>query len=191
MAPFVAESFVFGVDQRAMTLVVGDDDVDLHGELSEERAQMDLPDDRLVATGSWDNTAKLWSLPQPAPRRADAAEWNADRDADEADKMKLKTPSGTQQTPDPVRTQAARQPLAQSPVPNANLDHEELSVQALGSKVIDGMTYEAGKATPPAGNPLTLYLDLETHRPGKTSKKRLLCEALVNVSTGPSLRPGS
>ena len=87
--------------------------------------------------------------------------------ADDGDRMMLKTPRGTQQAPDQVRTQAAGSLWRSLPYLMANLDHEELTVQALGSKTVDGTSYEAVKVTPPAGNPLTLYLDPETHRPAR------------------------
>jgi predicted Zn-dependent peptidase/outer membrane lipoprotein-sorting protein len=85
--------------------------------------------------------------------------------ADDGDQMMLKTPRGTQQAPPQIRKQAAGSLWRSLPYLMANLDDEDLSVQSLGAKTVDGTAYEAVKVTPPAGNPLTLYLDPDSHRP--------------------------
>ena len=51
----------------------------------------------------------------------------------------------------------------------ANLDHEDLSVEAAGDTTISGTTYRAVRVSPPAGSPYTLHLNAETMRPERLS----------------------
>ena len=51
----------------------------------------------------------------------------------------------------------------------ANLDHEDLSLEATGDTTISGTTYRAVRVSPPAGSPYTLHLNAETMRPERLS----------------------
>ncbi len=51
----------------------------------------------------------------------------------------------------------------------ANLDHEDLSVEAEGDTTISGTTYHAVRVSPPSGSPYTLHLNTETMRPERLS----------------------
>jgi len=51
----------------------------------------------------------------------------------------------------------------------ANLDHDDLSVEAAGDTTISGTTYRAVRVSPPAGSPYTLHLNAETMRPERLS----------------------
>ena len=51
----------------------------------------------------------------------------------------------------------------------ANLDHDNLSLEATGDTTISGTTYRAVRVSPPAGSPYTLHLNAETMRPERLS----------------------
>ncbi|WP_251979625.1 serine/threonine protein kinase [Salinibacter ruber] len=92
--------------------------------------------------------------------------------------MKMKTPKGTRTAPPSARGQIMGQLWRSLPYLMANLDHDDLTVTALGDTTVEGTSYQQARVKPPAGSEYTLYLSAETMRP-----ERLTLEQ-TNPQTG-------
>jgi predicted Zn-dependent peptidase len=75
----------------------------------------------------------------------------------------------TRTLPSSMRGRITGQLWRSIPYLMANLDHEDLGVEAAGDTTISGTPYRAVRVSPPAGAPYTLHLNAETMRPERLS----------------------
>ena len=83
--------------------------------------------------------------------------------------VKMKRGGQTRTLPASVQGRITGQLWRSIPYLLANLDHDDLSLQAQADTTISGTTYKTVRVTPPAGSAYTLHLDAETMRPARLS----------------------
>ncbi|MFP4228353.1 MAG: insulinase family protein [Salinivenus sp.] len=101
---------------------------------------------------------------------------------DDGETMTMDTPQGTRSAPPQAREQVKGQLWRSLPYLLANLDHEDLSLQARGDTTINDTTYQSVQVQPPQGTDYTLHLNAETMRPERMTFEQ------SNPQSGASVR---